>query len=162
MKLGKKALLLAGIPVGLGLAGVLVYMFVLSTPAPPPEVPDPAEGEHGIMLPLADRVVNLADGGDFRYAKVGVTIELRPHDAAFYALAGEARAVVEEEIHLEFEPAMPMLLDAVNRIVAAETSEHLGSPEGRSELKAELLEEVRHILGEHEVLNLYFTELVMQ
>jgi flagellar basal body-associated protein FliL len=162
VKLGKKAILGLGIPLGLGLAAGLVYVFVLSGPSAPPEIPDPAEGQHGVMIALEDKVVNLMKGGDFRYAKVGVTVELRPEQADFYALKGEARKVAEEEVHKEYEPAIPLMVDAVGRVVGAKTSTELGTPEGREALKAELTGEMGHIFGEREVLAIYFTDLVMQ
>lgn len=162
MKLGKKSIALLGVPLGLGVAAGLVYFFVLAGPSVPAEIPDPAAGQHGPMIALEERVVNLLKGGDYRYAKVGVTVELRPEKADFYALKGEARTVAEEEIHKEYEAALPLMLDAVGRVVGARTSTELGTPDGREALKAELHHAMGEILGEHEVLNVYFTDLVMQ
>ena len=162
MKLGKKTIALLGVPLGLGVAAGLVYFFVLAGPSVPPEIPDPVEGQHGPMIALEERVVNLLKGGDYRYVKVGVTVELRPETAAFYELKGEARVAVEHEVELEYEAALPLMLDAVGRTVGAKTSTELGTPEGRAALKEEIHHAMAEILGEHEVLNVYFTDLVMQ
>jgi len=162
VKLGKKTIALLGLPLGLGLAAGLVYVFVLSGPAAPPQVPDPAEGQHGVMVAMDERVVNLLKGGDFRYAKVGVTVELRPEKADFYALKGEARVAAEKEATAQVASAMPLMLDAVGRTVGARTSSDLGTPEGREALKTELQRAMGSILGDHEVLAVYFTDLVMQ
>jgi flagellar FliL protein len=162
MKAGKKVLLLGGVVAGIGVAAGLVYVFVLSGPSAPPEIPDPAEGQHGIMIPLDQKVVNLVKGGEFRYAKVGLTIEVRPAAASFYDLKGEPRVVAEKELVKEFEGAIPLLLDALGRVVGSKTSDDLGTPEGREALRTELLTEIKHILGEKEVLDIYFTDLVMQ
>lgn len=162
MKLGKKTIALLGVPLGLGVAAGLVYFFVLAGPSAPPEIPDPAEGQHGPMVVLEERVVNLLKGGDYRYAKIGVTIELRPEKADFYALKGEPRVVAEKELEKEYEAVMPLMHDAVGRTVGARTSTELGTPEGREGLKTEIHAAMAEIFGEHEVLNVYFTDLVMQ
>lgn len=162
MKLGKKAIIGLAIPLGLGLVGGLLYFFVLSGPKAPPEIPDPAEGQHGVMLALADQVVNLLDGGTYRYAKVGVTIEIRPEKADFYTLKAAERKPVEEEAIKGFEAAMPLLIDAVGSVVGSKSSDDINTPEGRAALKTELTTKIKEILGAKEVINVYFTSLVMQ
>lgn len=158
---GRRALLL-GVVVGLAVSGGLAYTQLSSASAPPPPVPDPAEGQHGPMLALEERVVNLQAGGVFRYAKIGLTVELRPPDAAFYALTGADRAAAEDVIRKEDETVVPLLLDALGRVVASRTSTELVAVEGRANLKRDLIEAMRLVLGEREVLDVYFTDLVMQ
>lgn len=160
-KPGRKVLLL-GVVIGVAAAGGIAFTQLSAAPTAPPTVPDPAEGQHGIMLALEERVVNLLDGGTFRYAKIGVTVELRPAEAAFYELTGEARAVAEELVHKDHETVVPLLLDALGQVVASRSSDELVAMEGRTHLKDDLIEAMRHVLGEHEVLNVYFTDLVMQ
>jgi flagellar FliL protein len=162
VKLGKKTIALIGVPLGLGVAAGLVYFFVLAGPSKPPEIPNPEEGQHGVMVVLEDRVVNLLKGGDFRYAKIGLTVELRPEKADFYALKGEPRVVAEKEIVKEYEAVMPLMYDAVGRTVGAKTSEELGTTAGRDALKAEVVTAMGEIFGASEVLDVYFTDLVMQ
>jgi flagellar basal body-associated protein FliL len=162
VKLGKKTIALLGVPLGLGVAAGLVYFFVLSKPAEPPKIPDPETGQHGVMVVLEDKVVNLLKGGDYRYAKVGVTIEVRPESADFYKLKGEARVVAEKELVKGYEAALPLMLDAVGQTVGSRTSTDLGTPEGRATLKEDVHKAMGGILGEEEVLAVYFTDLVMQ
>ena len=164
MKLGKKTILIAGIPVGLAVAGGLAFMVLSGGSATPPEIPDPAAGQHGVMLALEDKVVNLLPAGasSYRYAKVGVTVEIRPAKADFYALTAEARKTAEELAAKEYEADVPLLLDALGRVVSARTSDQISTPAARQELKTELMEAFSSVLGEKEVLDIYFTELVMQ
>lgn len=164
MKPGKKTILIAGIPAGLAVSGGLAFMMLSGGGDVPHETPDPAAGEHGIMLVLDERVVNLLPAGAsaYRYAKVGVTIEIRPEKAEFYALTAEARKVAEEESVKGHEEDLPLLLDALGRVVSSRTSDQISTPEARAELKGELVEAFTAVLGEKEVLNLYFTDLVMQ
>jgi flagellar basal body-associated protein FliL len=164
VKIGKKTILLVGLPVGLSVAGGIGFMVMSGGSAVIPPVPDPGDGQHGIMLPLEDRVVNLLTGpeGSFRYVKLGVTVEIRPAAADFYKLEGEARVLAEELAAEEYKAAEPLLFDAIGRVVSARESEQIGPAEARIELKHELLEAFRSVLGEEEVIDLYFTDLVMQ
>ena len=57
---------------------------------------------------------------------------------------------------------MPLLLDALGTVVSAHDSASLTTPDGRSQLKSELLAAMRKVLGEREVIDIYFTDLVMQ
>jgi flagellar basal body-associated protein FliL len=158
---GRKALLM-GIPLGLAVAGGLAFTQLSGASAPPPEVPDPVAGQHGVMLALEDRVINLRTGGPYRYAKVAITLELRPESAGFYTLGSEARATAEAEAVAAQSAALPLLIDGVGGIVASADPTGLTTPEGRAALKADLLGKVRSVLGEDEVLDLYFTDFVMQ
>jgi flagellar basal body-associated protein FliL len=186
VKLGKKTIVLLGLPLGLGLAAGVLVLVVLNPfgSAAPVAIPDPGPGQHGVMLPLDTKVVNLAPGGDFKYAKVGVTLELRPADAGFYALTADARTAAEDLIVKEYTDLLPLLDDAVGGVVGAKTSTDLLNQGGRATLKQELVDAVRKILdggeavapapsgdtsgaspapaGPSSVLDLYFTDLVMQ
>ncbi len=159
---GRKAILLLGLPLGLAVGGALAYTQLAAGNAPPPEVPDPTAGQQGVLLALDERVVNLATGGSYRYAKIGVTIELRPEAKDFYALQGEARAAQEKTILKEYDKDLPVLLDSLGTVVGAKTSDQIATPDGRAALKAQLLDAFRGELGPKAVLNLYFTDLVMQ
>jgi flagellar basal body-associated protein FliL len=164
MKLGKKTILIAGIPVGLAVAGGLAFVMLSGGSAKPPEIPDPAAGQHGVMLALEDKVVNLlpATPTSYRYAKIGVTVEIRPDKADFYALTAEARKTAEELAVKGYDEDVPLLLDALGRVVSARTSDQISTPDTRTELKGELIAAFKGVLGDREVLDIYFTELVMQ
>ena len=127
-----------------------------------PEIVEPQKGQHGVMLALEDRVINLRTSSPFKYVKVGVTVEMRPKHAEFYAMTGEARHEAEKEELASLGEARPMLLDAVGTVVAATDPAGLITPAGRSRLKEELLTEMRSALGKEAVLHVYLTNLVMQ
>ncbi len=159
---GKRSLVLLGLVVGLAASGGLIYLRATGADGAPAPVPDPGVGQHGPMIALEERVVNLQAGGAFRYAKIGVTVEVRPEAAAFYELSGEERAAADKLALTHYEPMVPLLLDALGTTVSAMTSSELVTVEGRARLKLELVAEMREVLGEREVLNVYFTDLVMQ
>jgi hypothetical protein len=108
--------------------------------------------------------VNLSTGTTFtyKYAKITVSIELRPKAASFYDLHGEARTKQEVIELAEYEEAVPRCLDALGSIVSAHTPDSLASADGRAKLKSELLAGMRGVLGEEEVIDIYLTDFVMQ
>jgi flagellar basal body-associated protein FliL len=158
---GKKALIV-GIPLGLAVAGGLAFTQLSGASAGPPPVPDPKAGQHGVMLALDERVINLATGGQYRYAKVGLTVELRPASAGFYDLTGKGRADEEKTETANYEASVPVLLDTLGTVVASEDAASLTTADGRKHLKDDLLAAVRGVVGEKEVLDIYFTDFVMQ
>ena len=161
---GRRAILLLGVPLGLAAAGAFVFMSMSGSSVTPP-VPDPGAGQRGPMLALDSRVINLANSatpGAFKYAKVAVTIELRPQAASFYGLASDARAKQEKLETDKVSEDVPLLLDALGAVVSSHDSVSLNSKDGRAELKTELLAAMRKVLGDREVIDVYFTDLVMQ
>jgi flagellar basal body-associated protein FliL len=160
---GKRAILILGLPLGLAAAGGFVFMQMTAAKAPT-TVPNPGVGEHGVMLPLTDTLINLSvdNAGSYKYAKIGVTIEIRPAAASFYKLSGADRTKQETTELAKYTEDLPILQDAVGAVVSSHDSSTLTSAAGRTALKTELLAAVRKILGQDEVLNIYFTNLVMQ
>jgi flagellar basal body-associated protein FliL len=161
---GRRAILALGVPLGLAAAGALVFTQMSAVPSAPPAIPDPSPGQLGPMLALDDKVINLSSTtpGGYKYAKVGVTIELRPSAATFYALHGDARTKEETTELAEHTEQVPLLIDAVGGVVSAHDSSTLTSADGRSKLKAELLAAAKKVLGSDEVIDVFFTDFVMQ
>lgn len=158
---GKRALL-TGVAVGLAAAGALAYTQLVGASSGPPPVPDPGAGQHGAMLALDSRVVNLAPNGAFHYAKVSITVELRPPTVDFYSLIGKPRADAEKIILDDASPSVPLLLDAEGTVISAADPTSLTTAQGRVQLKADLLNAMRAVMGERAILDLYFTDFVMQ
>jgi flagellar basal body-associated protein FliL len=163
VKLGKKTILLMGLPVGLAVVGGLAMMTLGGSKAAA-AVPDPKPGQHGFMLALDERVINLKQTGPaaYHYAKVGLTVEVRPESGGYYDFVGKPRAEADKELVAAYAPDVPLLLDALGSVVSARDSGTIGSVEGRAALKADLLAQARQILGQDAVLDIYFTDLVMQ
>lgn len=161
---GKRAILVLGLPLGLAAAGAFGFMQMSAASSTPVKVPDPQTGQLGPMLALEDRVINLntTTATSYKYAKVGVSIEIRPSTASFYDLHGEARTKSETTELEGYQDELPRLLDALGEVVSAHDSATLITPDGRAKLKSELLDAFRKILGPEEVLDVYFTNLVMQ
>lgn len=158
---GRKAIV-AIIPIGLAI-GLAVGYTQIAQGGAPVKVPEPSPGQHGPMLALESRVINLEAGGAYRYAKIAVTVELRPESAGFYSLTGDGRATAEKEAITAHEAQVPLLLDALGRVVSSKTSDQVIASDGREKLRAELLTAMRSAIGDGDaILDIYFTDLVMQ
>jgi flagellar basal body-associated protein FliL len=161
---GKRAILVLGMPLGLAAAGAFVFMQMSAAPTEPPKVPDPATGQVGPILVLDDKVINLTttSAASYKYAKIGVSIEIRPEAASFYDLHGEARTTEEKTELDKYTEELPKLLDALGSVVSAHDSTSLNSVDGRAKLKEELTERFQKILGAENVIDVFFTNFVMQ
>jgi len=161
---GRRAILVLGVPVGLAAAGALIFTQMSAASKVPPPIPGPSQGQFGPMLALDDKVINLSTStpGGYKYAKVGVTIELRPTTASFYGMHGTERTKEETTELAAYADAVPLLDDAIGATVSAHDSSTLTTADGRAKLKAELLAAIKKILGDGNVIDLLFTDFVMQ
>lgn len=160
---GRRSILVLGVPLGLAAAGALVFM-QMSASTTPTAVPNPGQGQFGPMLALEDKVINLSQTmpGGYKYAKVGVTIEVRPSSAGFYDMHGTERTKEETTELATYTDAIPLLVDAVGTAVSAHDSATLTTSDGRAKLKTELLAASKKILGADNVIDIFFTDFVMQ
>jgi flagellar FliL protein len=95
------------------------------------------------LVALDPFVMNLAEQG--RFLKVSMQFEVA--DEANQPVVGER---------------MPQLRDAVITLVSSKSADALASPEGKFQLKDELLLRANQAVGKDVFKNLFFTEFVMQ
>lgn len=96
------------------------------------------------LIALDPFVLNLAEHG--RFLKVSMQLEIED---------SSQQALVNEKI--------PQLRDAIITLVSSKSAESVSSPEGKFQLKDELLLRANQAVGGGVVFkNLYFTEFVMQ
>jgi flagellar FliL protein len=103
------------------------------------------EGKAGksVLITADPFVVNLSDPG--RYLKVSMQFEV--DDPANQPLVTEK---------------MPKLRDAIITLLSSKSSESVSGPEGKFQLKDEILLRANQAMGKDVIKNLYFTEFVMQ
>jgi flagellar protein FliL len=99
----------------------------------------------GEMYGLEPFVVNLSDPKGKRYLKIQLEIELMSPEAVERA----ARAT-------------PKLRDMVIMMITSLTFEDVMTPEGKILIRDELLQRFNQIMRPDRVLNIYFTEFVIQ
>jgi len=142
----------------LGGGGAAGWWFFLRTP-PAELVEEEAEGEapeadkerkpHGDGIVAMDQfLVNLADKDAQRFVRVKVGL------------------VVESEVEgkelSESEVVKARLRSAILELLAQQTADHLVTPEGKTELKKLIAERSNAALGEKKVLDVLFTDFVVQ
>ncbi len=97
------------------------------------------------IIALAPFVLNLSDHG--RYLKVTIQFE-----------------ITDEKLQEKVDARTPQLRDTIITLVSSKSLNSISSPEGKFQLKDELLFRANQIMGmDKDVFkNLYFTEFVMQ
>ncbi|KJR42853.1 Flagellar basal body-associated protein FliL [Candidatus Magnetoovum chiemensis] len=141
----KKVVIFGGILLVLLGAAFLTYTTLFQKADKQGEEHQAAEGEaeKPVLISLKDFVVNLTDAGRF----MKVTIEVEIKDVKY-------QPTVEE--------ALPKLRDAVIILLSSKSYESILGPEGKFQLKDEILVRLNQTLGKDLIKNLYFTEFVVQ
>ena len=134
----------------LGGGGAAGWWFVLRTP-PPAEgaEPEAAAKPSGAGIVAMDQfLVNLADKDAQRFlrVKLGLVVETKK----------DGEDLSKEEV------AKARLRSAILEVLALQTAERLVTPEGKSELKKAIAERSNAALGEKKVLDVLFTDFVVQ
>lgn len=123
----------------------------------------------GMMLPMRERVVNLADPGVMRYLKVTVTLEMADLKGKEIP-KGDKYKTAQEDLKKELTGTLPMIEDELTAILTARTSAELMSPEGKQRLRDEIKSKINKSLEKHspdpkerqEVLTVYFSDFIIQ
>ncbi len=99
----------------------------------------------GFTVTLPTFVVNLADPLGRRYLKLGIDVE-----------------VVSEEAVAELSKKEPMVKDTLILLLSSKTYQDLSSMESKILLKKEIVDRLNQIMGGSKVLQVYFTDMVIQ
>lgn len=116
--------------------------------------------EPGMMYPMSERVVNLADPGGYRYLKIQVVLEFALPEAK--NLKGEAYKKKQDEFAKEMASRRPVMEDIVLTVLSSKNSAQISTGEGREKLREELKGRFERVSGEHQLLNVYFTQMIIQ
>lgn len=101
--------------------------------------------KRGVMFPAWSLVINLADANVPRFLKVTFTFEL---DRAI-AIA-------------EMQEKEPIIKDAIIGLISSKTMAELRGYEAQLVLKEELISRINAILETGRIINVYFTEFIVQ
>jgi len=147
-KSGNKKLLVIIIvaSIVLGAGGFVGFKLLASKGGDEMEVKEEKEEETNVsVVALSPFVLNLSDHG--RYLKVTIQFE------------------IAEEFHQDLvKDKTPQLRDTIITLVSSKSINSISSPEGKFQLKDELLFRANQVMGKNKDVfkNLYFTEFVMQ
>jgi len=90
-------------------------------------------------------IVNLADKGGERYLRVSMNLELE-----------------KEETVEVVGKILPKIRDAILMILPTKKYEDIGTVEGKSALRNEMLTKINELMKPEKIKNIYFTEFVVQ
>ena len=166
-KLPKKVFLLVGIGlvIGMGVAFVLFTKVMppagsASAAAAPTPAPTPVP-QLGPMYTFKEHLVNLADPGGRRYLRVTLYVEFE-EPKANAGLTGEDLKKANDRLSAELQTRGPVIDDTLTTILASKTFGDVASPRGKDQLKQEIVAALNAALpGEH-VVNVYFSDFVVQ
>ncbi len=143
----------------LAAGGGAAYFFLLKKkPAPPQQaaqtsapaqtaapVAPGAAPVKTIIDHLSTFIVNLADQSGSRYLKVTMDLSLS-----------------NDQVKKEIEDKMPMVRDTIITILSNKYYNDIATPAGKLTLKRELISRLNVILTKGRILDIYFTEFVVQ
>ena len=112
------------------------------------EVADPVEEmpEMGVLVNLEDIVVTLVSSGKKpRYLRININVEV-------------PNALIAEVV----SSRLPQLRDMVIMTLSDKSAEDLSTPEGKQGLRDELFRRIDEKMPEGTLMNLYFSDLVVQ
>ena len=127
----------------------------------------PAESGNGIMYKLDTKVVNLADPGGLRYLQTVIVLEFHPMLASYFAKEENTGNEDDEEVGCEkflasIDARRPVIDDIIMTILSDKTYSEIATVKGKTALKQELMDAINTALGYQGVINIYFTEFVVQ
>lgn len=137
-------IIIIAVSVLLGAGGFIGYKLLASKGAEADTREDHVQEKTSIVA-LDPFVLNLSDHG--RYLKVTIQFE-----------------ITDESMHEFVKEKTPQLRDTIITLVSSKSLNSISSPEGKFQLKDEVLFRANQIMGLDKDLfkNLYFTEFVMQ
>lgn len=143
---GKKKLIFILIPVLLLLiGGAGAYFFLTHKKKESTKQMVVVPQKLGVMYNLGSFLVNLADKNANTYAKVSITLELS-----------------NQKVQQEVVKRLPIIKDAVINLLSSKTYDEIRTPEGKEELRLELIKRINAILVTGGVQNIYFTQFIVQ
>jgi flagellar FliL protein len=131
--------------------GFYMMWMKIASLEPPEEVAEEGREEDeetyviGEMFPLDTFVVNLADGKGKRYLRATMQLELAP-----------------EQSLETFEQRLPQIRDVVLTILPTKQFQEIRTIEGKTTLRTEIMNKLNELLNAESVINIYFTEFVIQ
>lgn len=103
------------------------------------------KSEKTVVYNMGAIIVNLSDPGPQRYLKVQVAVELD-------------NPKLEEEV----KNREPQLKDIIISVLSSKTTADINTPQGKIALKQEILKRLNMVITEGEIMDLFFSEFIIQ
>jgi flagellar FliL protein len=112
----------------------------------------------GVLYTTRERIVNLADAGVLRYLKTTIVLEIYDPENK-EGKGGEGGKV---ELPKDLLRKAPMIEDRITAVLTSKSAAELMGPEGKAHLKEALKTGLNETIGEERILNVYFTDFIIQ
>lgn len=149
------AAILGVVLIFMGMMGVGFYILWSRIPAPVPAVngeeeilEDEVEKEQpdiGPLYSIGTMIVNLADKGGKRYLRVNMELELS-----------------HPEVAEEIEKRLPLVRDSILMVLSTKSYQDISTTDGKNALRTELVTDLGKFFMEGNIVNVFFTEFVVQ
>ena len=154
-----------GLLVGAALA-VAIVMGILPVPFGPAAearaAAEKAKPPVTVMFTAKERVVNLTDKAASKYLKVALTLEFIDSKLKDPP-KGPAVTQQQTDFAAEMSPYSAIIDDALVTTLSSRSSSDLLKPDGKDQLKNDLMQNVNHALHDEEkVVAVYFTSFIIQ
>ncbi len=139
----KMMIILGGLILVLGAGAYFGYPLFFSDKGKAEKIIEKKAKEKLVLVSMEPFVLNLSDPG--RHLKVAVQFEL-----------------LHEEDELKVKERAPKLRDTLIMLISSKTTDSVSSPEGKFQLKDEILLRANQAMDKEVFKNVYFTDFVMQ
>ncbi len=139
----KTMIILGGLILILCAGGYLGYTLLFVEKSKAEKIEEKKAKEKMVLFSMDPFVLNLSDPG--RHLKVAVQFEL-----------------IREEDELKVKERGPKLRDTIIMLFSSKTTDSVSSPEGKFQLKDEILLRANQAMEKEVFRNVYFTDFVMQ
>jgi flagellar basal body-associated protein FliL len=118
----------------------------------------------GMMLTIKEKVVNLADSGAgaTRFVKFAAVVEFAPKSADWHAADSTGKKKLNDYFEKNSFATKAVAEDTIIAAFATKKASELMTPEGRERFRAEVILRLSKAIHEPKVVNVYFTDFVMQ
>jgi flagellar FliL protein len=141
--------LMIGIGAGLFLMWGKISSLGTETQAPPKPEESIAEEQQvsgpGPLFDMKTLIVNLADTEANRYLRVTMNLELS-----------------SDAVQTEMEKRLPQVRDTIIKILTTRTFEEINTIKGKIALRDEIISKVNSYFTSGSIVNIYFTEFIVQ
>lgn len=139
----------------MGMMGAGFYVLWSRIPAPPVAVDEeenlpeeekkPEQVDIGPLYSIGTMIVNLADQGGQRYLRINMELELS-----------------HPEVSSEIDKRLPLVRDTILLVLSTKTFQDISSNEGKNALRTQLVASLGKFFMPGNIVNVFFTEFVVQ
>ncbi|MCE1253012.1 MAG: flagellar basal body-associated FliL family protein [Anaerolineae bacterium] len=130
----------------------------------------------GILIDSGSKIVNLADPGGRTFIRTSIVLEFAPNSTEYFdtsemasaggegstAAAGTVKDAYVSNFKEELNTRLPVINDIIITVLSTKTYNQIYTSEGKEALRQEIMQAINSRLHEYKVIQVYFTDFVVQ